>query len=218
MDRNALREQINSDPRVLELARSRQRGSIPGYVVASELREMGYDVPDDWKFSSNLTPRNTKYPNPGVFEENDWGDVAAWTGAAAVAGYPFVKDAMGGGGPESAPDAPSTPNGGGGLAGRLKDIATDPRTYLGIASQIPQFADLIKGGRGPSAEESALLDEAKKGMELQRQRTEQTQPVYDALIRMSYGNMPTRHRGAAPAGYQAPTEQYPYAPPRFGGR
>lgn len=108
--------------------------------------------------------------------------------------------------------------GGSGLASTLKDIATDPRTYLGAAAMIPQFSNLLGGGRGPSDEESALLDEARQGMALQRQRLEQAQPVYDTLIRMSYGNMPTRHRGDAPAGYQAPFEQYPYAPPRFGGR
>lgn len=146
---------------------------------------------------------------------------AAVPGAVASQGASAgVGAAMAGGAAGAVPAfAGQAAAGGGGLVDTLKDIATDPRTFFGAAAMIPQFSNLLGGGgRGPSAEESALLDEARQGMAIQRQRIEQAQPVYDTLIRMSYGNMPTRHRGEAPAGYQAPAEQYPYAPPRFGGR
>ena len=39
-----LKQQIEADPRVVELARSRQRGSQPGVASAAELRELGYPM------------------------------------------------------------------------------------------------------------------------------------------------------------------------------
>ena len=64
-----LKARIEADPRVQQLARSRQRGSMPGFVSAAELRRMGYPVTDDgWKYFA--TPL-TKFGRPRVIDEND---------------------------------------------------------------------------------------------------------------------------------------------------
>ena len=64
-----LKQQIEADPRVQQLAKSRQWGSMPGVVTADELRRLGYNVTDDgWKyFASPLA----KFGKPRVIDEND---------------------------------------------------------------------------------------------------------------------------------------------------
>jgi hypothetical protein len=112
-----------------------------------------------------------------------------------------------------------TPPGGGSFLDRITDFATDPSKLAGLAALIPGLATAFGGGGGNSASEDALLDEAREGMALQRGRIQQTQPVFDTLVRMSYGNSPTRHRSETPpAGYQGPPSGYRFTPPRFGDR
>lgn len=101
---------------------------------------------------------------------------------------------------------------------RLLQQILSTKGIAGLAALIPAIAQQMTSGAGRSSEELALLDEARQGMALQRQRLAQTQPVFDTLVRMAYGGAPTRHRGAPPDGYQAPTGGYTYTPPRFGGR
>lgn len=107
---------------------------------------------------------------------------------------------------------------GGGWLDSLKQFATDPKSLAGLAALYPALQNLTGGGSGSNPSEDALLDEARQGMALQRKRIEQTQPVFDTIVRMAYGNAPTRHRGAPPEGYQDPPAGYTFTPPRFGGR
>src|SRR3990167_2216298 len=82
MDPKQLRRQIAADPRVQQLATSRKRGSIPGYVSAAELRSFGYDVPNDWKYTSGGGRIQA-----GVFEEHDkWDAILGAAGGALLTG------------------------------------------------------------------------------------------------------------------------------------
>lgn len=98
----------------------------------------------------------------------------------------------------------------------------------GGATLIPQFlpggafnngGGPADGGLGPGTEE--FMDEIRAGLAMQRQRMEQAQPVYDALVHQAWGNLPQRYRGAPPAGMpdsatEAPAGAYVYESPRFG--
>lgn len=124
----------------------------------------------------------------------------------------------GGGKPAGTPPPAATVPPALGVADRAKAWLTDPRNLLSLMALFPALRGLTGGGSGGGMSQDALLDEARQGMALQRQRLEQTQPVFDTLVRMAYGNAPVRHRGEPPAGYQAPSSGYAYTPPRFGGR
>lgn len=141
-------------------------------------------------------------------------------GSQGVSGVPGMPPVIPGRNPmPPGSDAPNVGNGGNlNLPDGLLAWLRDPRNLATLAALIPSLAQQFTGGSGRSSEELALLDEARQGMALQRQRLAQTQPVFDTLVRMAYGNAPTRHRGEPPAGYQAPTGGYTYTPPRFGGR
>ena len=77
-----LKQQIEADPRVVELARSRQRSSQPDVVSAAGLRELGYPVTDDgWK---NLSSPPAKHGNPRVIDESDKWDPITKYGALGV--------------------------------------------------------------------------------------------------------------------------------------
>lgn len=107
------------------------------------------------------------------------------------------------------------------VLGQLRHAATDPKNIVALAALLPM---LTRGGGGNSpfgdSSMNGLGDEITKGLAMQRQRMEQAQPAYDALVNMSYGMSPTRYRGAtAPAGYTpnaAPEGPYKYEGPRFG--
>ena len=49
---NKTKDAIVADPRVIQLAESRRRGSIPGRVTNAELRAFGYEVEPDWTYTS----------------------------------------------------------------------------------------------------------------------------------------------------------------------
>lgn len=50
--RFALNASIAGDHRVQEIVRQRKRGSIPVYLDAPTLRDMGYALPDGWTWAS----------------------------------------------------------------------------------------------------------------------------------------------------------------------
>lgn len=111
---------------------------------------------------------------------------------------------------------------GGGLLGRLAGIIKNPAEIAKLAALVPAFKTLTgdgSNGNNPFAAGSPLMDEATKSVALGNKRMEQAQPVYDSLVNMAYGRMPTRYRGAAPSGYSgdaAPEGAYQYTAPKFG--
>lgn len=100
---------------------------------------------------------------------------------------------------------------GGGITGALKHlIPNSPDDWRTVAQLAPLAAMPFMNGGNPfsSDEEAALLDEVRRGMAIQRQRLEQTQPVFDDLVRRT-------HAAAPNASYGGPA--YQYQGPRFGG-
>jgi hypothetical protein len=110
------------------------------------------------------------------------------------------------------------------FASRLKSLVTDPSKLVGLAAIIPSLARSFGGGgnsSGVGGDLSGIGDEITKNLAMQRQRMEQAQPAFDALVRQAYGQTPMTYRGQAPAGVtpnQAPSGGYAYQAPRFGGR
>jgi hypothetical protein len=157
VDKN-LERQIKADPRVQELANSRKRGSIPGVVDAAALREMGYNIPDGFKYTSG----GGRIPAQ-VYQENDkWDKIITAAGAtilgAGVAGIAGVGPLAGGGGslPTSLPGEMTGVNGaniagggGGGIWGALKKFLPD-----------------ILGGAGRAASGAAQASANNRGAQL----------------------------------------------------
>ena len=160
-----LKAQIESDPRVQQLARSRQRGSMPGVVSAAELRQMGYPVTDNgWKyFASPLA----KYGNPRVIDENDKWDrlvMAAALGVMTAGAGMELAAAAGGGSAAAGPSAASEVAGvdatvggmgaggwgtGAGVAGAVtptRQVAEE--VLLGIGAGLGGAADAAAYNRG----------------------------------------------------------------------
>lgn len=111
------------------------------------------------------------------------------------------------------------------VADRIKQLAKDPATIAKVAASVPLFTSAFGGAgggeNGALGEGSALMNEIQQSLAMQRKRTQQAQPVYDALVNQAYARTPTRYRGAAPEGYPsgadaAPAGAYAYTPPRFG--
>lgn len=88
----------------------------------------------------------------------------------------------------------------------------DWRDAAGLAALIPALT-AGRGNAGPFGSNSELAEEVRRALAMQRQRTEQAQPVYDTLVRMAMGMSPQAYRqdGTTPT-------PYPYESPRFGGR
>jgi hypothetical protein len=83
MSADALKAQIESDPRVRALAESR---GPRGMVTAQELRSLfGYPAEDDWKYM-NLNQRNTTSPAWGLSDPSSWATKAVQAGALGVMG------------------------------------------------------------------------------------------------------------------------------------
>lgn len=158
------------------------------------------------------------------------GSVLPAAGGAASAGisdgvttFPSAVPAMGGTagalsgvGPPAAATAGAT----GSLASRLKGaVPNTPSEAEKFLALIPLLASMGSGSGGNNPfNDPGITDEIKQSMALQRQRLQQTQPVFDTLVNMSYGTSPTRYRGAPPAGYTpnaAPSGPYQYQGPRF---
>lgn len=106
---------------------------------------------------------------------------------------------------------------GGGIPDFLKSLVTSPKGIATLLSLAMAARGLRGRGGSGGTSEGALLEEARSGMELQRKRVEQSQPAFDALMRMAYAGSPKHLRGAAPAGY-TPGNPYPYESPTFGER
>lgn len=100
---------------------------------------------------------------------------------------------------------------------QLRRALQDPKK---LAALLPLLMQAFGGGGGNNPfNDRAMTDEVTKSMALQRGRLEQTQPVFDTLVNMSYGSTPMQYRGAAPKGYTPnapPQGAYQYQGPRFG--
>lgn len=206
----ALREQIRTDPRLAAT------GSL--YITPDMLRRLYPNAPASWGFSRG----DVVLPNDSL---SLFGGMSPQGGPPQFGGgrAPSFGLSTGGDVPTFDPRTPgSAPRtSGGGFVDGLKDFFTNPRNLIGLAALTPSIVNSFRGGGGSGSgglSESGLLDEAREGMALQRKRLEQTQPVFDTLVRMAYGRTPKAYRGAPPEGYQPPAQQYPYSPPRFGGR
>lgn len=140
---------------------------------------------------------------------------AALSGAVTPSAAAGGSMATGAAGTAAAGAAPS-------FASRLSNMVTTPKGIAGLAALIPSLRSVLSGGGSSSGLGNAtgIEDEITKALAMQRQRTEQAQPVYDAMVNMAYGMTPTRYRPAtAPAGYQPNTpakDAYQYQAPRFG--
>lgn len=106
-----------------------------------------------------------------------------------------------------------------GVADQVRNLMDSPRDWAALAALLPMLG--LGGGGASPFDEDTLNAELTKGLEAQRKRFEQAQPVYDTLVNMAYGMSPTRYRGAAPTGYPKAAQQpadgaYRYQSPRFG--
>lgn len=134
--------------------------------------------------------------------------------AAAIGGAPSLAALLG-----AAPSAGvgSAVAGGAGAAGAgnaltraLRAAGLSPRDLVGLgASAIPAIVGSGGGNPFSSDEERALYDEARQGLAMQRRRAEQTQPIFDDLVRRAEAYAPN-------ANYGGPA--YTYEGPHFGGR
>lgn len=159
---------------------------------------------------------------------------SAATTTINAAGLPVTPGLAGAGAPV-APAAVTSAAGGAGaaaavnaagkaaksLGGGVLDALKDPKNIAGLAALIPLLMQTFKGGDQGAFGGDAMNDEIAQSLALQRQRVEQTQPVFDTLVNMAYGGAPTRYRGAPPAGYPASAQApvagpYQYQGPRFG--
>lgn len=173
--------------------------------------------------------------------QNVWRDTALTGGAMAAGGYGLgaalggAPAAAGGGagtitgpltadeifGASAVPTATATTTAAAAptAADRLKKALTNPKDIAPFLAMIPMLTSMAGGSGGNNPfNDAGITDEIKQGMALQRKRLEQTQPVYDTLVNMSYGMSPSRYRGAAPTGYTpnaAPSGPYQYQGPRF---
>jgi len=119
------------------------------------------------------------------------------------------------------PLAAGTASGGGSalMKGLKNAVPNSVQDIAGLAALAPMF---MGGGGSNPFSDTNVSNEISQTLALQRQRMQQAQPVYDALVNMAYGMSPTRYRGAtAPAGSTAnaaPEGAYRYQAPTFGGR
>lgn len=149
----ALTRRIETDPRVLALAQSRKRGSLPGWVLSADLRQLGYDVPEDFKYTSGNQDVGGRMA-PGAFEETTAADKALVGAGLGMFGLGAGLAAVGGGaaagggsaavGPSTAGNIAATATGagiappasltaGGGLSGVLGGLTQSPYAKAALA-------------------------------------------------------------------------------------
>lgn len=140
------------------------------------------------------------------------------TPASTAAAAPIAPAAAAAGTHAATAAAPS-------FASRLSSLVHDPKKLISLAALIPSLARSLGGGGNGSGFGSGDLggigDEITKNLAMQRERMQQAQPAFDALVQQAYGQTPSAYRGQAPAGStpaQAPSGAYAYQAPRFGGR
>ena len=211
MANDALRAQIEADPRVRQLADSRRKGSMPGWVSAAELIQMGYPVTDNgWKYVSG----DVKFGRPRIIDESDKWDKIVGTGAGLVMGYgmnnmgepsnpsPSSGDGyplpgQGAGGPAGYPPpgaAPTTP-----LGETIRRVAQGGQTGNTVLDLIKKYAPLALAGgsalaglkQRPTPAEGQLNDI----LGMAKGRAEASEPLFKALMAMSQAQLPKYTRG-----------------------
>ena len=214
MDAN-LKRQIESDPRVVQLANSRKRGSIPGWVFSQELRQLGYDVPGDVKYTSGGGRMQA-----GAFEETTAADKSIVGGAAAgmTAGLaanalaPAAAATLGPSTPANiaattaatAAGGPAAPAGiaalGGAGAGVGANIAKNAANSFLDGDKTSKIRELLGlGAAGAGLLSGMRTPPANKQIEellgISTDRVKSSEPLFDALQAMSLAQMPKYTRG-----------------------
>lgn len=197
MDTNALRAQIESDPRVQQAA-----AANGGYLPPMELRKLYPQAPPDWGYKGpGDHSRGWRSGPAGVVDSMDWGDKLVGTGAGIIGGYgvgTILNDVMGGGGqtPDPGTGTPA-PTGTPETQSLLSKIFS-PQNAVQLAGLIPAITSLVKGntsgpfGSGPEAD--ALTGEVRDSIAAQRRRFDATEPAFQTAQNMALGMAPTRYR------------------------
>jgi hypothetical protein len=205
MSADALKAQIESDPRVRALAESR---GPRGMVTAQELRSLfGYPAEDDWKYM-NLNQRNTTSPAWGLSDPSSWATKAVQAGALGVMGLggagmlgvgPLAGSGAGAGaGAGTASAGAGSAGAGAGAAGTaaaaggsslLSKILTGIKDYgptaLGVTSAVKGLTD----GRPPAE------DQLNEILKMATGRVQASEPLFQALNRMASAQLPKYTRG-----------------------
>lgn len=126
------------------------------------------------------------------------GGVPNLAGAAGVPGGAMYSAAA------SAPVGVGAAAGGAGIGSRILDWLKQPRNIAGLARAVPLGISALRGGfgsggnDGASATETALLEEIRTNLGLQRARFQGAQPAFEAAQRMAVGMAPTQYRSGGP--------------------
>jgi hypothetical protein len=192
----------------------------PGFQaehLRAAARMDGIEIPSGYKFdrgSGSFIDANADhwYSDPRVLGP---AAVAAGGAAGALFGAPAGAapgiPALGNVNANAAHAAAAASGGAasGGVTAALKNLVPNSaRDIVGLAgAAVPLIAGAGNANPFSDDEEQALLDEIRRGMALQRQRVEQTQPVFEDLVRRTQASAPN-------ATYGGPA--YQYQGPRFG--
>lgn len=192
-NKEQIKEQLKADPRVNALADSRRRGNIPGVVTAAELRQFGYDVEPDWKYTTGNADAGGRLQRGIMDPSSTAGDIITGAGttllglgtagafgygplagASAAPGAAAAADPLAGTvyAPVSAGASQGVSSGGGGLGGFFGGILGGAKKGLGWLfgnSGGAGTARDILGGAGGAAASIAQTQAANRANQLYAQ-------------------------------------------------
>jgi hypothetical protein len=221
-ERQALNARLRSDPRVLAALKAKPVG-FGARLTSQELAALGYQVPPNFTFMGNPTPRNgrTDYAQTGaLLEDQKWISAIPIAGGATMAGLGALGAAGAGpfaggsaaagnaavdavpawesGGYANAAALGATPAGGSVAGATGGSGLSNVIKSLTSTSNIPSLIGLgtsLLGGMGGNGSQSGELDRIKQITEARMRRVD---PLHQAITSLAMSRLPTNMQRPVP--------------------